>query len=219
MIYIAIVMGMAVSLIFMIMGVTDPIASQFYFDVIGYIIAIVLLIGMLLRMKKSGSWNYFDNPKKNKPLLEFLYRDGGKRPINGVRIPGTGFFQVKGLGIIQDVGRLPEPGSVYVHGDKPIRFVLQDINHTPNPKFTGFYRFLTKMGFNRMEEVQDVINGYNPELMAKVWNRIVDHVPQTAADIIVENIKTLTPKEMQQIENIEKETIYDKVDNILRRGT
>lgn len=202
MIYVSIIGCLATSFIFFVLARSDPIAYFFFFDGIAFIILVAIVIIMLVRLRRSGSWLYFDKPKHNKPLLEFLYRDGSKRPINGERIPGTGFFHVKGLGLIQDIGRLPEPGSVYFHGDKPIRFVLQDINHTPNPKFAGFYHFLTELGFNRMEEVQDVINGYNPELLAKVWNNLMIYTPFIPENRIIEDIKDMSKEDIKKNNNI-----------------
>lgn len=214
MIYVAIVGTFAMSLIFFILGRTDPSAYFFFFDVVAFIIMSTLIVSILVRLKKSGCWDYFEKEKRNKSLLEFLYRDGSKRTTLGKRIVGMGLFQVLGLGIVLDIGRLPAPGSVYFHGDKPIRFVLQDINHTPNPKFAGYYRFLTDLGFNRIEEVQDVINGYNPELMAKVWNRLVDWKQQTSPDRVIKNIKAMNKEEMEkadkQWKNEKKITKYEE---------
>jgi len=212
------------SIIFFLLSRTDPTAYFYYFDGISFIITVSIICLMLYRLRKSGSWNYFDNPKHNKPLLEFLYRDGTKRPILGERIPGTGFIQVKGLGLIQDIGRKPAPGSVYFHGDKPIRYVLQDINHTPNPKFPGYYSFLTYLGFNRMDEVQEVLDGYNPELMVKVWNRLMDYVPPSPSDKLVEDIKDMKDKDLKVANKFWKEEIKrekdidSRVDEILNRS-
>lgn len=227
MIYITIIGGLAVSIIFYLLARTDTVAYTYYFDGVSFIIFLSLVCLMIYRIRRSGSWCYFDKPKHNKPLLEFLYRDGTKRPVLGERIPGTGFIQVKGLGLIQDIGRKPAPGSVYFHGDKPIRFVLQDINHTPNPKFPGYYSFLTYLGFNRMEEVQEVLDGYNPELMVKVWNRLMDYTPPTPSDRMVEDIKDLEEKDLKQVNKIwkaeikefKKDEIDSRVDEILNRKT
>ena len=77
-----------------------------------------------------------------------------------------------------------------------------------------------------MEEVQEVVTGYNPELMAKVWNRLVDHKPKKAVDRMVEDIKDMTPEEMKQVEKIESgtftrntgnKTINDKITELLGR--
>jgi len=198
MIYVAIIGCLAMSFIFFMLSRTDPSAYVFFFDGLAFIILISTVIMMIYRIRKSGSWNYFDKPKHNKPLLEFLYRDGSKRPILGERIPGMGFFTVKQLGLVQDIGRLPAPGSVYFHGDKPIRFVLQDINHTPNPKFAGWYHFLTQLGFNRIEEVQEVLQGYNPELMVKVWNRLMEYEPVKPADQVILDVIDMEKKDVKE---------------------
>lgn len=209
MIYIAILGMTSMGIIFFMLSRTDPVAYMYGFDILSFMIFFSIIIITLVRLRRSGSWLYFDRPKHNKPLLEFLYRDGSKRPILGERIPGTGFFSVKQLGIVQDIGRLPAPGSVYFHGDKPIRFVLQDINHTPNPKFPGYYSFLTYLGFNRMDEVQEVLDGYNPELMVKVWDRLVDYTPKTSGDIMVDNIRIMDKKDIKNSNIAWKQELRD----------
>lgn len=219
MIYIAIFGGLGTGLMLFLLARLDPVAYFYYFDVVAAIIWVTLIIASLIRLRKAGAWAYFDNPKHNKALLEFLYRDGVKRPVYGSRIVGTGFFQVPALGIVQDVGRKPTPGSVYFHGDKPVRYVLQDINHTPNPKFANFYGWVTSLGVNRIEELQDVLAGYNPELMVKVWNKLVDYDYKEPTDKMIEDIQDMGEEDRVKFnEELDANKVGEKVDSIFRKG-
>jgi hypothetical protein len=153
---------------------------------------------MMMRIKMSGASKRFDGTPHNKGLFDFIYRDGDIRDVYGDRIPGLGLFRIFKLGLIFDAGREPKPGSVYNIPGKKIRFALQDINFTPNPKFAGFYTYLNELGFNNMTEVNDVLNGYNPELMVKIWNKMCDQMYHRPEDVLVERLQTLSRKDIEK---------------------
>jgi hypothetical protein len=173
----------------------NGVLHYWYFDVLGGFIMLMPVILMFYRLRIGDCWNEFDLPKKNKPLFDFLYRVGVIRSIFGKRLPGTGYSSIKTLGLVQEVGRLPAPGSVYRKGDKLKQFVLQDLAHTPNPKFTGFCTWLTEIGFNNITEVYRVLNGYDADLMVKVWDRLNDGKDKSSTDILVERLQNLTPED------------------------
>lgn len=176
----------------------------------GFIIMFIALIGIFFRIKMTGVGLRFDKPPKGQSIFNFMYRDGSSMDLHGKRRPGLGIFDLPQLGVVVDVGRLPTPGSVYRFGGKPIRYALQDIGYTPNPKFTTIYSFLSALGFNNMEDVQDVFKGRNPELMVKVWNKLVEYEPQTPEDKIVDNIIDMTPSETAENTVMWKEEIPKK---------
>lgn len=149
----------------------------------------------------------FDRPPRGKAIFNFMYRDGDCMDILGERRPGMGIYDVEGHGVIIDVGRLPAPGSVYRQGGKTIRHALQDINYTPNPLFTNIYSFFTDLGINNGEELQDVLNGNSPMLMAKVWNKLCEYHPKTMEDTIVENIQQMTKDEVKVMNRDWKNTV------------
>lgn len=154
-------------------------------------------IAILIRVKQSGCAKRFDATPKNKGLFDFIYRDGDIRDVYGDRIAGLGLYRILKLGLIFDTGREPKPGSVYNIPGKKVRFALQDINFSPNAKIAGFYPYLTNLGFNNMNEVQDVLNGYNPELMVKVWNKLLNQEMKRPEDAIVERIQTLSQNDVK----------------------
>ena len=200
----------------------NPMMHFFYFDVLGGIIMFIGLAVTLYRLGIGGCMPYFKMGKKNTPLFEFLYRVGEKRPIYGKRIPGSGFSQVKGLGLIQEIGRLPAPGSVYRHGDKPIQFALQDIGHTPNPKFAGFDTFLSNIGFNNIHEVNRVLTGNDPHLMARIWHNLNERDNnggmKDSADLLIDRLQDLTEDDMKKYPEFKPVgNVHSEIDKLLEK--
>lgn len=197
--------GLSIELMFFeevgvaIWGIYGFIPVTVYYIIGGFFLVLCALVAAFIRIRMSGCNKRFDKLKRGKGLFNFIYRDGGSTDVYGDRIPGLGFFQIPKLGIVVDTGRNPSPGSVYNFGDKKIRFALQDINYTPNPKFANFYSYLVILGFNNMTEVQDVFNGYNPDLIVKVWNNMLNREKmETAEDKLVSHVQTMSKKELRQ---------------------
>lgn len=190
-----------------------PILHYFYFDVLGGFICGIAIIVAMYRLMAGGGLQYFKMPRKNTPLFEFLYRIGEKRTIYGKRIPGTGFSQIKGHGLVQEIGRLPSPGSVYRHGDKSVQFVLQDVGHTPNPKFAGFLSWLNEIGFDNIHDVKRVLNGYDPHLMARIWKNLNSRDNNggimDSADLLVSRLQNIEEKDMKHYPDF-KDSKYNK---------
>ena len=174
-----------------------PVTMGFYMLIASAMFFIATPVAMLIRVRQSGSGKRFDATPRNQGLFDFIYRDGDIRDVYGDRIPGLGLFRIRRLGLIFDTGREPKPGSVYNIPGKKIRFALQDINFNPNPKFAGFYSYLTGLGFNNMTEVQDVLTGYSPELMVKIWNKMCNQSMYGAEAVLVERIQGLNKKEVE----------------------
>lgn len=215
MIYGIIMMVEVLAMLVFIYWRMDPIVGYFYYiDAFAFILAWILPIFMIIRLAKTDTFKDFDDPKKTKALMDFLYRDGTARSIYGERMPGTSFFSVYKLGVLADLGRFPAPGSVYWKGNKPKRFVLQDMMFTGNPKFAGFHRFMAKLGFNNMGEVQSVLNGHNPQLMVKIWNNLVDYKEEKPAEKLVREIQEMPEKDLKKWKPFSKKQKYEEMDAI-----
>ena len=179
---------------------TTIVPLGFYLVISSAFVLIGVPIFIMMRIKMSGSGKRFDHVPSGKGLFDFIYRDGEIKEVYGDRIAGLGLFRIFKLGLMFDVGREPRPGSVYSVSGKKLRICLQDINYNQNAKFPGFYTYLTEMGFNNAEELNDVLNGYLPELTVKIWNRMIDQEkPNRAVDVIVDRMKTLSPTDMQMM--------------------
>lgn len=179
---------------------TTLVPLGFYLIISSAFILIGVPIFMMMRVKMAGCSKRFDHTPSGKGLFDFIYRDGDVKEVYGDRIPGLGLFRIFKLGLMFDVGREPRPGSIYNLPGKKLRICLQDINYNQNAKFPGFYTYLTDIGFNNAEELNDVLNGYIPELTVKIWNRLVEQErPVRAVDVIVDRMKTLSPTDMQMM--------------------
>jgi len=169
----------------------DPWMSAMYIDSIGAMICwLVPIMLVMWRLKAGQCYEYFKAPQKNKPLFDFLYRVGELRTVHGNRLPGTSFSTVKKLGIIQEIG-VPGEG-VFRRGDKPTQMILQDLAHTPNPKWFNFTHWLTRMGFTSIEELAEVWDGYNPGLMVKVWNNMQNTPQREPAELFMGQVTNLS---------------------------
>jgi hypothetical protein len=177
------------------LGSPGFLPESFGWYLIAFFMMFFVIIALFVRIKWSGCGKRFDKHPREKALFNYLYRDGLSVDMIGERRAGLGAFDVPETGVIVDIGRLPSPGSVYRHSDKNIRFALQDINFTPNPLFTSIYSFFTYLGFNDMDDVQDVLNGYNPTLMVKIWNKLCEHKLESAEDKLIDNIKKMDKRE------------------------
>lgn len=216
---------------------TTPLFAYYNFDALGVIILAIIPVLVLIRLKKTGAWIQFDNPKKGKAPMDYLTRDGRDIPYNAKILSGLSFLEVDFAGkkgLIRDVGRKPEPGSIYWKGDKPIRFGLQDISFTGNPKFSGLFAFLDKIGFSTIEDVHDVLCGYNPDLMAKVWNNLCDYRRPVYADVLVSDFQKIEQNDMKKLDKEyqkskkktlsifkkkgtdNKEDIHDRIDRVIK---
>lgn len=171
----------------------DPMMSFLWIDTIGTIICwIVPIVFVIYRLKVGQAMPYFKPPKKNNPDLEFLYRVGERRNVRGNRLPGTGFSNVPGLGIIQEIG---VPGeSVFRHGDKPIQMVMQDIAHTPNPKWFNVTYWFAELGISSLDSLYELLDGNNPQLMAKVWNKMQDMPQREPVEMFLDQLRNMDDK-------------------------
>jgi len=213
MFFMATVFLFAMGFLILVLSHGNSLLYYFYFDILGGIVMGMSMFLIGWRLYRGRCNHYFNMEKKNLPLYEFIYRIGAKVPIYGKRIPGMGFSKIKGLGIVQELGKASSYSSVYSHGDKSCQFVLQDVAHTPDPKFAGFCSWLTSIGFNSLTEVNSVMNGHDADTMAKVWMNIKDYRPKKTVDVVVEKLQTINDAEKKFMEKTWKdETRKDVLD-------
>lgn len=172
----------------------DPILQSYYIDIMGVFICwLAPFMVMMGRLKKGEAMIYFNPPIRNKPTFEFLYRVGERRVLSGTRLPGTGFSNIEGLGLVGEIGGK----SAFKHGDKVVQQVLQDIAHTPDPRYHNFTYWLYKWGYTNFDQVIDTLNGSDPDIMKKIWNNMLDHPQVNLTDKLVESIKDMSPSNIK----------------------
>lgn len=165
-----------------------PLLRLVYFDWLAMGImavpSIVLLYGIT---SKKLLW-FMEKTPKNKTLILFLRRNGEIVPVLGSRAyPGESFIDVPKLGLLHDLGK----GSVYNLGDNKLYFALENVNHTPNPKYANFTNWLYEIGFNNINELHATLDGKFPGKQEAVSENISDNEDKPI-DILEEELKTTT---------------------------
>lgn len=174
-----------------------PLFRLIYMDWIAAIIISLPTMLFIIRLGTSKSLRIFEKKPVGKELTIFLRRDGTVDPMYMSRpFKSMSFLESKDMGLIHDLGK----GSVYRWGDKNVRFILENVAHTPNPKFVCFTNWLYGLGFNNMAEVQAIFEGGNGGDVIK------DVVPYTPVDKFISEIKTVEKNEsfVPKLKGIEK---------------
>lgn len=161
------IMGMGFFLYFLVYNI--PLLRIVYFDWIALIIICIPTIILIYGIVSKKVLYFIEKVPKGKALIFFLRRDGEVVPVLGSRAyPGESFLDIPRLGIVHDLGK----GSVYNLGMNKVRFVLENVNHTPQPRYANFTDWLYKIGFNNIQELQATLNGSFPEKEEEVIEKI-----------------------------------------------
>jgi hypothetical protein len=183
------------------------------FETLGLIMLIIPAILLLYGVYRNHLiWNLEELPK-NKLLIWFLRRDGSIVPVLGSRAyPGESFIDVPKLGLIHDLGK----GSVYRIGKNPVRFALENVNHTPNPAYANFTNWLYNIGFNSLSEIKNTIKGEQgfADKRVEVEDRMAEFKP--LVDKLEDEIKA--EKEEKKFDMQEHEEISSIVDRIVPKA-
>jgi len=153
-----------------------PILQLMFMDWIALIIISCGIVVGIIRLVSSKSIKIFEKPPMGKELGFFLRRDGICEPIYLTRpFHSESFLESAKVGLIHDLGK----GSVYRLGDKNIRFVLENVNHTPNPTYANYTHELYNSGFDNMKQVQSALEGREHVEMLEA---IPDNMPGVKAE-------------------------------------
>lgn len=165
-----------------------PLFRLIYMDWIALIVVSIPIFMMIIRLGTTKSLRIFEKKPAGKELTIFLRRDGTVTPMYMVRpFKSMSFLESKDMGLIHDLGK----GSVYRWGDKNVRFILENVAHTPNPKFVSFCDWLYKLGFNNMAELQLALSTGGTDIPIVQYDpvdKFIDEVKQ------VDESKSFAPK-------------------------
>lgn len=97
----------------------------------------------------------YDTIPPGTAVINYIRRDGLIAPLLGKRIfSGESFLDVPRLGLIEDLGT----DTVFLWGKKKVRFGLENINYTPDPRYWNMCKELYELGFDDMEDLYNVMN-------------------------------------------------------------
>jgi len=103
----------------------------------------------------SETGKQYDTLPPGGALINFIRRDGHIVPLVGKRIySGESFLEIPKLGLIEDLGA----NTVFTWGRKRVRFGLENINYTPDPRFWNLTRELYHLGFDDNDDLYNVLN-------------------------------------------------------------
>jgi len=199
------IMVMVMGYVLLALTYMIPLFRLIYMDWIAAIVISIPTFMMIIRLGTSKSLRIFERKPVGKELTIFLRRDGTVSPMYMNRpFKSMSFLESKDMGLIHDLGK----GSVYRWGDKNVRFVLENVAHTPDPRFVSFCDWLYKLGFNNMAELQAAVSGENgSEVIEKI-------VPFSPVDKFIDEVK-----EVEESKSFKPVTsgFHDKVDKAIVR--
>jgi hypothetical protein len=103
----------------------------------------------------SGTSLQYDTIPAGTAIINYIRRDGIIAPQLGKRIfSGESFLDVPRLGLVEDIG----VDTVFLWGRKKVRFGLENINYTPDPRYWNMCKELYRLGFDDTEDLYNIMN-------------------------------------------------------------
>ena len=193
-----------------------PVTRLIMLHWIGVCLMFITPVMYIYHLKLTNTYRLFNKVGKQNALIPFLRRDGVVIPVLGSRVySGESFLDVPGLGLIEDLGK----GTVYSWGDKKVRFCLENISYTPDPKYMNLCAEYARLGFNNSDDVYRALIGDDLELMASSYLMMVDGKPVRGAKRLVDEIvANKGGKVIRFNPHPKSEGLHDKVDRLLGGG-
>lgn len=182
-----------------------PIFAFLMMDWIGIFSMVGGFIVLLVVFPLSDTGRLYDSLPQGSCLIPYIRRDSTIAPLIGKRVfPGESFLEVKSAGIIEDLG----VNTVLSWGRKRIRFALENLNYTPDPRFWNVTHELYRLGFDDEEDMKMILynlpaldsikdrmkKAYYLDRMAQVyWN--IQHSPPRGGERFVGLLRTLKTKD------------------------
>jgi hypothetical protein len=177
-----------------------PFFAFIMMDWVGLMAIIGGILIIYIAFPFSDAGMLYDTIPAGTSMIPYIRRDQTIVPILGKRVfPGESFLESRQIGVIEDIG----VGSVLLWGRKKIRFALENLNYTPDPRFWNVCNELYRLGFDDEEDLKTILYqlpGINPvkerdkkvyylERMAQIyWN--MEHSPPRGGKRFVELLKT-----------------------------
>jgi hypothetical protein len=166
-----------------------PILNMVFFDWFAIGLLVFPAIFMVYTLSSKRVLWFLEKIPKDKILVFFIRRNGDLVPVLGSRAyPGESFIDVPKLGLLHDIG------NVQRFGVNNVQFALENLNHTADPTYANFNRWLYEIGFNNIAEVKATLSGEFKEKQDKVEPKISD---KENVDVLVDSLKSLPDKELK----------------------
>lgn len=183
-----------------------PFLQIAFVDWIGVFTMCGGLFILLFCFSTSQTGMLYDTIPGNSAVINYIRRDGTIIPLLGKRVfAGESFLDVPRLGLVEDLGK----DTVFLWGRKKVRFALENVSFTPDPRYMNVTSELARLGFDDMEDMRQVLSipGMSSEKdkprktyyltrMADIyWN--MTHAPSKGAERLVSNFKVPVNKNVR----------------------
>jgi hypothetical protein len=171
-----------------------PILSLMMMDLVGVFMMGGAMFILLFVFGISQVGLQYDSIPAGTAIVNFIRRDGIIVPLLGKRIfSGESFLDVPKVGLIEDLGK----DTVLLWGKKKIRFGMENINYTPDPRFFNVTKELYSLGFDDSDDLYNVLDvcnmkpedskrkAYYLERMANIYWNMTHEKPRGAARLVM----------------------------------
>ncbi len=205
-----------IGIILILMARFDVIFWLLYMDIVGVIVVAMAIILFLWRLSATDTAKRFDSIGRQEAIIEYKRRDGTAIDVIGRRIySGESFLDVPNLGLIEDLGK----DCIFMKGGKKIRGGLENISFTEDPRYCNFTAELYRLGFTNSDDVYNVLNGYDLELMGRIYLNMKYDTQVRGAERLVKELKKKKPTKVIHFKPKDKSSIEQLVDKVLQHGS
>ena len=216
----------AIAFVFICLPFLIPDPRMVLFTYLGILMVGVPNILVWQRIIASRMYQHVERQPKWKHLIDYIRRDNHVISIFGNRAyPGESFLDVPELGLIEFLGR----DCYYNWGDKKILFGLENVNYSPDIRYSNLCHTLWELGFKNSDDVRNVLMGNDLLLMGKVYQNMKSYDESHGVKRLVKDLReyngpkrTFLPppsaKPVKKVLRVNTERdIHTSIDNILNR--
>jgi hypothetical protein len=132
-----------------------PLLTLMAMDLVGVFMMCGAIFILLFIFPVSATGLQYDSIPPGTAVVNFIRRDGIIVPLLGKRIfSGESFLDVPKVGLIEDLGK----DTVFLWGRKKVRFGMENINYTPDPRFFNVTKELYSLGFDDSDDLYNVLD-------------------------------------------------------------
>ena len=135
-----------------------PLLRLMMMDWVGWFMAIGGIIILMFVFGISGVGLQYDTIPAGTAIINYIRRDGIIAPLLGKRVfPGESFLDIPKLGILEDLGK----DTVFLWGRKKVRFGIENINYSPDPRYFNLFKELYELGIDDSDDLREIMNVSN----------------------------------------------------------
>lgn len=187
----------------------NPLFERVYFDYIGMFVLFLPFVILLYRMMSTNTYQLVEKIPKWKHFIAYMRRDNTIVPMVGVRTyPGESFLDVAKLGLVEFLGK----DCWYTWGDKKILWGLENIQFTPDPRYSNLCALLNTIGFSNSDDIKNVLSGNDLDLMGKTYLAMGRYDDGHGVDKLISDMENWDKKQVVFKEHIPKKTIVKQIE-------